>query len=246
MSSETSGLRQAPVFITRDRLADGSLLAAWRAKSPPGTIRSDAELDASLEATLTTHRPGDDVLVFGYGSLMWNPAIEHIGAERAHVHGWSRRFCLRMVLGRGSPEYPGLMLALDRGGSCYGLVFRIAANQVREELRLLWRREMLSGSYEARWIPATVAGERTRSLTFVVNRRHPRYTGKLPPAQVARFLATGQGSHGNCRHYFDSTVASLVEMGVRDAALERIRIALAAHGEAATDTEAIDGRSQPA
>ncbi len=228
MSSETSALPKPPPFITRDRLVDGSLLATWRAKSPPGSIRSDAELDASLETTLATHSPGEDVLVFGYGSLMWNPAIEHVGAERAHVHGWSRRFCLRMVLGRGSPERPGLMLALDRGGCCYGLAFRIAAGQVRDELRLLWRREMLSGAYEARWVAATIAGRRTRALTFVVNRGHPRYTGKLPPAEVAHLLATGQGIHGNCRHYFDSTIASLGEMGVRDAALERIRMALAA------------------
>ena len=231
MSSETSGLPKPPPFITRDRLADGSLLATWRAKSPPGTIRSDAELDESLEATLAQHPAGDDVVVFGYGSLMWNPAIEHVGAERAHVHGWSRRFCLRMVLGRGSPERPGLMLALDRGGCCYGIGFRIAAPQVREELRLLWRREMLSGAYEARWVAATIAGERIRALTFVANRKHPRYTGRLPLAQVAHLLATGQGIHGNCRHYFDSTIASLVEMGVRDTALERIRTALAAHGE---------------
>src|SRR5690606_35918462 len=95
MSSETSGLPKPPPFITRDRLADGSLLATWRAKSPPGTIRTDEELDASLEATLASHAPGEDVIVFGYGSLMWNPAIEHVGAERAYVHGWSRRFCSR-------------------------------------------------------------------------------------------------------------------------------------------------------
>jgi cation transport protein ChaC len=229
MSSETSGLPKPPPFITRDRLADGSLLATWRAKSPPGTIRTDEELDASLEATLASHAPGEDVIVFGYGSLMWNPAIEHVGAERAYVHGWSRRFCLRMVLGRGSPERPGLMLALDRGGCCYGMGFRIAARQVRDELRLLWRREMLSGAYEARWVPATIGGDRMRALTFVVNRRHPRYTGKLPLEQVVHLLATGQGIHGNCRHYFDSTVASLVELGVRDAALERIRRALSAY-----------------
>jgi len=229
MSSETSGLPKPPPFITRDRLADGSLLATWRAKSPPGTIRTDAELDASLEATLASHAPGNDVIVFGYGSLMWNPALEHVGAERAYVHGWSRRFCLRMVLGRGSPERPGLMLALDRGGCCYGIGFRIAARQVREELRLLWRREMLSGAYEARWVPTTIGGERTRALTFVVNRKHPRYTGKLPLEQVVHLLATGQGIHGNCRHYFDSTVASLGELGVRDTALERIRTALATY-----------------
>lgn len=244
MSSETSDLPKSPPFITRANLADGSLLATWRAKSPPGSIRTDAELEASLEATLAEHPCGEDVLVFGYGSLMWNPAFEHIGADRAHVHGWSRRFCLRMVLGRGSPERPGLMLALDRGGCCYGRGFRIAAGQARDELLLLWRREMLSGSYEARWVAATIAGERTRALTFVVNRNHPRYTGKLPPEQVAQLLATGRGIHGNCRHYFESTIASLGEMGVRDSALERIRQALAARADAAA--AGVDAAGGPA
>lgn len=213
-------------FITREKLADGSLLAAWRAKSPPGTVLTDAELDASLEQTLANYPAAEDVLVFGYGSLMWNPAIEYLESERAHIHGWSRSFCLHMLLGRGSPEYPGLMLALDRGGRCYGMTLRIAARQAREELRLLWRREMLAGSYEPRWIEATVAKRRERVLTFVVNRNHPRYTGKLPLAEVARLLATGRGSHGDCRHYFDSTLLALDELGVQDAALERIRAAI--------------------
>lgn len=220
-------------FITRKALADGSLLATWRAKSPPGTVLTDEELDASLEATLGQHAGEDDVLVFGYGSLMWNPAIEHQGAERAHLHGWSRRFCLHMKLGRGSPEHPGLMLALDHGGCCYGMVFRIAAPQVRDELRLLWRREMLSGAYEPRWVATTVAGERARALTFVVNRRHPRYAGKLPVERVAHLLDTGRGIHGNCRSYFDSTMDALDGLGVRDAALERIRDALAARADGA-------------
>ena len=92
------------------------------------------------------------VWLFAYGSLMWNPAFHHTETVQGRVHGWSRKFCLWLHMARGSPDAPGLMLALDRGGACHGMAFRIAAAEVRQELRLLWRREMLTGAYETRWV----------------------------------------------------------------------------------------------
>ena len=113
--------------ITREALRDGSLLAAARRLMPPGTeFLSDTEIEADLDARLAQHARGD-VWLFGYGSLMWNPAIEFAESRAGAVHGWHRRFCLWLHGGRGSPENPGLMLALDRGGRCAGLLFRIPA-----------------------------------------------------------------------------------------------------------------------
>ncbi|MCP5265523.1 MAG: gamma-glutamylcyclotransferase [Burkholderiaceae bacterium] len=225
MSSEPTKPRSH--VITRERLLDGSLAEAFRANAPPGyMVRSQAELDESLAQTLAGRSHDRDVHVFGYGSLMWNPAIEHVEAVKAHVYGWSRRYCIRLVMGRGSSERPGLMLALDRGGSCYGLAFRIPADRAAEELRLLWRREMLSGAYQARWVGATIHGRREQVLTFVVNRTSPRYMGQLPMPQLVHMLRTGAGNLGTCREYFDSTMASLHKLGVRDAGLERVRHAL--------------------
>src|SRR5262249_15596741 len=144
---------------TRIRLRDGTLLRTLRADPPPGIIvRTDAQLEASLSATLREHDPGQDIHVFGYGSLMWNPALDASPACLARVRGWHRRFCLRMLLGRGTPQAPGVMLALDRGGGCHGMLYRIDAAKVETELRLLWRREMLAGSYDARWVCAEVVG----------------------------------------------------------------------------------------
>ncbi|MBV8604932.1 MAG: gamma-glutamylcyclotransferase [Pelomonas sp.] len=100
------------------------------------------------------HDAAEDLYVFGYGSLLWNPALDALGSELVGVHGWHRRFCLRLVIGRGTPEAPGAMLALDRGGACRGLVYRIAAAKVPHELRLLWQREMGSRSYDWRWVDA--------------------------------------------------------------------------------------------
>jgi cation transport protein ChaC len=90
---------------TRERLANGSLLESARAHPPPGVrLRSDAELEQSLEDTLRHHDPAEDLRVFGYGSLMWNPAMDAVQTSVARVQGWHRSFCLRMLLGRGTPE----------------------------------------------------------------------------------------------------------------------------------------------
>src|SRR4051812_15521374 len=108
----------APSFvITRESLRNGTMLASIRARATPDfPIRSDAELEASLDASLAEHSADQDVWLFAYGSLMWNPAFHFAEQTSGLVRGYHRRFCLSLTRGRGSPEHPGLMLALDRGG----------------------------------------------------------------------------------------------------------------------------------
>ncbi|MGU7780084.1 gamma-glutamylcyclotransferase [Burkholderia sp. PU8-34] len=219
--------------VTREHLAKGTLLHALRANPPAGvTVRSDAELDQTLRATLDRHDRDRDLYVFGYGSLMWNPALDAADRRVARVDGWHRRFCLRLVIGRGTPEQPGAMLALDRGGACNGVLYRIDAAKAEAELRLLWRREMLAGSYDPRWIAATAGGEKIRALTFVVNRTHDRYLAGWPPERVAHLIRTGCGPLGTSRAYFDATVATLERLGLRDVGIERLRRAIRAADEA--------------
>lgn len=216
-----------PFAITRENLSDGSLMSALRATAPPGTtMRSPEELEASLDAALRGRPAGADLHVFGYGSLMWNPAIHFVESMRAGVQGWHRRFCLRLFMARGSLQTPGLMLALDQGGRCDGVVFRIAGDRVRDELAVLWQREMLSGSYHARWIDATTPAGPVPALTFVANRAHPRYAGELSDAETAHFIATGCGSLGTCAEYFENTVASLHDLGIEDVGIARLALAL--------------------
>jgi cation transport protein ChaC len=226
--------KAGPQFvITREALRDGSLLAAIRARATAmgQPLRDDAELDASLEVVLREHEPGHDILLFGYGSLMWNPAFHFIEEQVGQVRGWHRRFCLRMMAGRGTQERPGLMLALDRGGACRGIVFRIAAAAAWTELSLVWRREMLSGAYLARWIKVLTASGPARAITFVVNRTHPRYVGMLNDVEVAAIVATARGELGSCRTYLDETRAKLLTLGIRDGTLERIAAALREAGD---------------
>ena len=216
------------VTITREGLADGSLLAGVRARLLPGmTVRSDAEIEASLDATIADHDPAADAWVFGYGSLMWNPAFAFAEQQVGVIRGYHRRFCLWLQIGRGSPANPGLMLALDRGGVCRGVAFRIPAAQARSELLLIWRREMFGTAYIARWVQVRTVRATVPAITFVVNRDHPRYAGKISDTKAARHIATATGALGSCVSYLENTMAHLHELDIRDAGLERIAASIA-------------------
>ena len=214
----------AQVRITRDGLRDGSLLALARANMPPGaTVLSDREIEADLDRTLARHPPGADLWLFGYGSLMWNPAIQFVERKSGEVRGWHRRFCLWLHGGRGSLESPGLMLALERGGRCAGVLFRIAAAEARSELLLAWRRELFTGAYHSRWVRAQTSDGPVAAVTFVVNRSHAQYAGRLDEAAVAVRLASAAGALGSCAQYLASTLDALHSIGLRDRSLERLQ-----------------------
>lgn len=211
----------------RERLVAGSMIDSLRANLPADvSVRTDAEMDETLGAILGAHDPDTDLHIFGYGSLMWNPAMDASHASIARVQGWHRSFCLRSLFGRGSLQEPGAMLGLDRGGACRGVLFRIEAAKVRTELDLLWRREMFAGAYDARWVPVEKRAGTLRALTFVVNRRHDRYIGGHPIPNIVRLIRTGNGTLGSSRAYFEATVQTLEKLGIRDAGMERLRAAI--------------------
>jgi cation transport protein ChaC len=175
--------------------------------------------DASLEQAIAHNGDGRDLWLFAYGSLIWNPLFHYAEQRPALVHGLHRRFCLWSRMGRGSPEQPGLMLALEHGGRCHGFAFRIPAHQVRTELTLIWRREMTMGSYEARWVNTVAGGQPVRALAFVVDRRGLQYAGKLPTDEVVSVLARASGRLGSAAEYLFQTVDCLRANGVQDAPL---------------------------
>jgi glutathione-specific gamma-glutamylcyclotransferase len=212
------------IIINREGLRDGSLLAAARRLMPPGTtFLSDAAIEADLDARLAQHPQAEDAWLFGYGSLMWNPAIEFAECRSAVVHGWHRRFCLWLHAGRGSPDNPGLMLALEPGGRCAGLLYRIPAVRSRAELLLAWRREMFTDAYRSRWVTAVTDSGTVRAVTFVANRAYSRYAGRLDEATIAVRLAGASGSLGSCATYLAETLGALQAAGLRDRGLERLK-----------------------
>ncbi|HTO69409.1 MAG TPA: gamma-glutamylcyclotransferase [Myxococcota bacterium] len=203
--------------LRREHLLPENAAAAAELFKRAGLVVTTPEFRAaSLAATLERVGPGEDVWVFGYGSLMWNPAFRHAERVAGRVPGWHRRFCLWNTFGRGTPDKPGLMLALERGGSCAGVGFRVPAAEVRPELALLWNREMLSGSYLPRWVRLATPERTVDAVTFVANRAHERYAGRLPPERIAELLARAAGPLGASREYLEQTVAALERDGVRD------------------------------
>ena len=156
------------VELTRESIQAGTVIQM--ASAGGMRILSDEERAASIARMLAT-RPASpdqtgDLWLFGYGSLIWNPAFHFTERRKGRIHGWHRRFCLWTPLGRGSPERPGLVLGLERGGACTGMVFCLASDQIASELDIIWRREMLSGAYRPRWVRVVTAEGPVDAITF--------------------------------------------------------------------------------
>ena len=213
------------MVLTRAMLEDGGLLRMVAETSPTLPILSAEERAASLAATLARRPPGvDDVWLFAYGSLIWNPAISFAERRLARVHGWHRAFCLSTIAGRGTPDAPGLVLGLDRGGACTGAAFRVAEADVETELSLLWQREMLSGSYAPRWVGVRDAdGVRfATAIAFTIRRDGPYYTRRMERSALVARLATARGALGSCAEYLLRTRDGLRSLGIRDRWVERL------------------------
>jgi len=208
--------------LRRLDLENNLLRRALEATPLAANLLSEEELEATLQEALASPHRTRDVWLFAYGSLVWNPVLDFEERVVATVHGYHRSFCLWSRINRGTPERPGLVLGLDRGGRCPGVAYRIPARLAEGELRLLWRREMLLGSYSARWVHATRAGQDFRALAFVVNRQRSGYAGRLPPEQIVETLRHGHGKLGNGIDYLRQTVDGLAAAGIRDPHLLRL------------------------
>lgn len=210
------------MVLTRENIRDG-----WvqRMVAASGDLRplSEAELQESRRAILARHPAGQDLWVFGYGSLIWNPCFHFVERRVGRVHGYHRRFCLWTHGGRGTRERPGLMLGLERGGTCRGVAFRIAGSEIETELDIVWRREMVTGAYAPTWVGVTLDdGREIRAIAFVINHRHERYAKRLSDTEIVEAVATARGPLGACCDYLFNTTAHLEELGIADRNLRRL------------------------
>ena len=165
-------------------------------------------------------RDADDLWVFGYGSLMWRPGFAFEERRPAVVRGYHRSLCIFSHVHRGTPERPGLVLGLDRGGACRGVAFRVAGERREATLAYLREREQVTAVYLEAWLPARFAdGSAANCVAYVVDRSHPQYAGRLEPAELLRFVAQGHGISGPNIDYVRATHDHLVEAGISDPAL---------------------------
>jgi cation transport protein ChaC len=187
----------------------------------PAKILSEAELSES------------DLWVFGYGSLMWRPGFDFIEQVPARLIGEHRALCVYSFDHRGTPEKPGLVLGLDRGGACRGVAFRVAASLRDATIDYLRGREQTTHVYRevmrSVWLE-NEARERVSALAYVVDRGHVQYAGRLGLAEQLRLVQQGHGRSGNNRDYVLATVKSIEAQGFRDAQLHQLALML--HGDA--------------
>jgi len=168
------------------------------------------------------------VWIFAYGSLMWNPEIPFAEARPALLRGYHRAFCLYSREYRGTPQRPGLVLGLDRGGACRGIAYRLRPASLAEAIDRIWCREMTGAVYEMRRLPVITAQGRLDAYAFTVRRGGSDYAGRLSLEETARIIAGSAGDRGTGRDYLANTVRHLEELGIGDGPLHRLAERVAA------------------
>ena len=167
--------------------------------------------------------PKGDLWVFGYGSLMWSPGFSYSQKARGRIHGYHRALCILSTRYRGTKRKPGLVMGLCRGGSCWGMAYRVHA-EPRRALARLWRREQMPRRvYAPRLVQVRIPGGRqVRALAFLADPTHPAYVHELDLHGRARLVAQGIGQRGTAVDYIRNTLEHMRELGVSDPHLERI------------------------
>jgi glutathione-specific gamma-glutamylcyclotransferase len=173
-----------------------------------------------------------ELWVFAYGSLMWRPGFASEEAAHAKLVGWRRAFCIYSRHHRGSPQRPGLVLGLDRGGVCEGIAYRVAGGSVAATLAYLRDREQIGSVYREALVPVRLmTGDHPEvlALAFLVERAHPSYAGSLPLGEQAQLIRGAAGESGNNIDYLLSTLAHLSDLGIRERSLERLLTLVGSH-----------------
>lgn len=208
---------------------------------PEGMYRaSEADHRATIAQLLAQIDDPGEIWFFAYGSLIWKPACDFVEMRTGTIRGWHRAFCLGWNnRWRGSDEHPGLMLALDRGGACKGVAYRLPPDAIEDNLIKLFEREMAwrPSAFPPRWVNVQ-AGERTmKALTFCIDRNSGRYVSGLSEDQIADVLAKAVGSRGSMADYLFSTVSHLEQLGIHDPHLWRLQHLVAERIEAVYEAD---------
>ena len=221
----------------RDRLkpADESelrvtaeLLAMWderarRLGRPPNWRLTDEQLESTRRTLLGDFAQPQDLWFYAYGSLMWDPGIHFAEVRMARLEGYQRRFNYKTTVGRGSPENPALLLAIEPlSGHCTGLAFRVSADMANHESAIMWRREMVRGNYTPALLPMSTPQGGIKALVFTANTAHHEYVGELPLDETAATIAKGSGPLGSNLSYLEQLSEQMALLGIEDPYIARL------------------------
>ena len=197
----------------------------------PGlNYHNDEDYDALVAGVMRSKPATPATWLFAYGSLIWKPEIEHLETRKSTARGWHRAFCFRVTRFRGTKNQPGLMMSLDRGGQCQGVLFRLRPQNLEGQLQRLVRREITAKPPNnlPRWISVATDHGTVPAIAFVMNRQSRVYVGRLAPEEVADILAVACGHWGSGAEYLHNTIAHLQEHGIHDRGLWRLQELVAA------------------
>jgi cation transport protein ChaC len=212
--------------LTSEHVARIHRSVADSGPTPGMQLQSDADYADWVSTMIRTHPdPSLPTQLFAYGSLIWKPELEHAGEQVAVARGWHRAFCFRVPRFRGTPEQPGLMMALDRGGQCKGVLYQLPGEDLERQFDKLFRREFTSKPVNSmpKWIRTETTDGPVAALAFVMNRSSPLYAGRLSPDEVAEVLSRACGHWGTGAEYLLNTVSHLEAKGIHDSHLWRLQ-----------------------
>ncbi len=204
--------------LTPDLVAKAHRVVADPGPDPNLTYHTEEDYGAVIGEILGAHPTGEDLWLFAYGSLIWRPEIDPVEERMGTARGWHRAFRLKIDRWRATKDQPGLMMVLDRGGQCRGVLYRLPAATLEDSLGKLLRREMSvkPSSQLPRWITVQTDDGPVQAITFVANPKGRIYTGKLSREETADMLAKACGHWGSCAEYLHNTILHLAERGIHD------------------------------
>lgn len=223
-------MSRKPLALTPDLVARTRRDIPDLGRNPDTPYFSDADYGAIVAQMLAQRVPGSPLWLFACGSLIWKPEVDHIEERMGRAQGWHRTFCFRITRYRGTQETPGLMMAMDRGGQCRGVLYRLHDHAPEVTLDKLFRREFVAKPPNnlPRWISVEPEdGPKVQAIAFVMNRASPDYLGRLDHDAVANVLAEACGHMGSGAEYLYNTVSHLAKRGIYDRNLWRLQALVA-------------------
>ena len=213
----TKKINDGFIKLTKENISKGQLGDKIKSISGSDKVLTTEELLNARRNIIPDEGIGEDIYIFAYGSLLWNPTVDYEEECLAKIYGFHRSFCMKTNLGRGSFKKPGLMLGLDRGGSCRGSALKLKKSEAIKNIDILFRREMVTGAYKPKLLKTILEdGRKVMSLAFTVDKKHKNYFQNKDIQTKAIMISNAHGFLGTCEEYFSNTLQSLSELNIVD------------------------------